>query len=165
MKRYINKFVALLIIIITTACESMLNVEPRVQIAAETALADRIGAQATLNAVYAGLRGGTGGGYYGRTMGIVPELLADNVRLVGPSTRSGRGLNEFNNLSGAHVNIWQNVGTGLNQQPNVYNTINLANLVIEAVDRIPDATDAQKAQLRARALFARSLIYFALGRI
>lgn len=144
-----------------SSCESLLEVTPRNQIAAETALTNRAGVTATLNGAYASMRGGTGGGYYGRIMVVTPELLADNVRLVNPATRSGRGLNESTNQPGAHIGIWQQ---GTTTGANVYVTINAANLVIASADGIADATAQQKASLKAQALFLRGLLYFDLAR-
>lgn len=155
------KFLAPLIAIslILPSCESMLDVKPRLQIPAEEGLKDLLGVTATLNAAYAGLRGSLTGAYYGRTMTVTPEILADNARLVNPATRSGRNQNEALNLPGAHIKIW-----GGFANHNIWISVNLSNLVYEAADKITNASAAQKAALKAQALFIRALIHFDLAR-
>lgn len=142
-----------------SSCESLLEVTPRLQIASEQGLQDLTGVNATLNAAYAGLRGSLTGAYYGRTMILNPEMLADNVRLVNAATRSGRGLGETTNQPGSHINIW-----GGFANHNIWQAVNLSNLILENTDKI-NASAPQKAAIKAQALFIRSLIYFDLARV
>jgi starch-binding outer membrane protein, SusD/RagB family len=141
------------------SCESMLEVTPRLQIASEQGLQDLTGVNATLNATYSGLRGSLTGAYYGRTMILNPEMLADNTRLVNAATRSGRGLGETTNQPGSHINIW-----GGFANHNIWQSINLANLILENTDKIT-ASIPQKSAIKAQALFVRALIYFDLARV
>jgi starch-binding outer membrane protein, SusD/RagB family len=146
--------VSLLLIVCSTSCEQMLETKPRASVEADLVLKDIPTTQATLNSCYAALRGTD---YYGRGMVLLPELLADNCQLANPAARSGRGLNESQNLPGAHIGIWGQ-----------YTTINTLNLILEAVDNIVDinsAVPAQKTLIKAQALFLRALIHFDLVRV
>ncbi|RAV28074.1 RagB/SusD family nutrient uptake outer membrane protein [Sinomicrobium soli] len=141
------------------SCESMLDTEPRTSIAAGTALNTYLGVEAALNGAYAALRGPEGytgspgaATYYGREMVIYPELLADNVRNVNPGTCSCRGSAQLVNQAGSHLDIWEAA----------YAVITKSNLVIDAADLLEEASDAEKAVLKAQALFLRGYVYFDL---
>lgn len=140
---------ALLAVTFFSSCDKMLEVTPRTSLDAQTALTTRLGVQAALNGAYAALRNAN---YYARDFIIAPELLSDNMRLVNPATQSGRGVGLDVNGTGYHVNIW-NAGYGVIQK---------ANIVIGAIGGVADATAAQKAGIRAQALFLRALAYFDL---
>jgi hypothetical protein len=76
------------------------------------------------------------------------------MKRVQPATQSGRGAGYDVNQPNYHINIWTNA----------FKTINDANIVIDATDKITDATAAEKARLKAEALFLRALVYFDLLR-
>lgn len=163
MKFHLKKFIILgLAIIGMTSCESMLETEPITSISADTALKTYLGVEAALNGAYAALRGPEGytgspgaATYYGREMVIYPELLADNVRNVNPGTCSCRGSAQLVNQAGSHLNIWEAA----------YTVITKSNLVIDAIDQVQDASDAQKAAIKAQALFLRGYTYFDLVKV
>lgn len=151
MKRNFN-YIWVAIALVTTSCESMLEVEPRTYVESEQALNSVLGLEAAVNGAYANLRHNT---YYGVGMVVYPELLADNARLVQAATQSGRGVGYDVNNPGTHLNIWTQA----------YSAINRASLVIDAADAVADGTDAQKASFKAQAYFLRGLVYFDLLKI
>lgn len=160
MKFRLQKYIILSVAIAgMISCESMLDTEPKTSIAAGTALNTYLGVEAALNGAYAALRGPEGytgspgaATYYGREMIIYPELLADNVRNVNPGTCSCRGSAQLVNQVGSHLDIWKAA----------YAVITKSNLVIDAIDQVEDASDAEKAAVKAQALFLRGYTYFDL---
>ncbi len=159
MRKNIKILYALILVIGLSSCKDMLNVKPRTSLSAEDALTTYLGVQAALNGAYGGLRGPTGytnspgaAAYYGREMILNPELLADNVRNVNPSTCSCRGSALLVNQVSSHLNIWNAA----------YGVITKANVVLGAIDQVSDATAAQKAVTKAQALFVRAFAYFDL---
>lgn len=129
--------------------------QPRAQLQDEQVLKDVASAQSFLNGCLSTLRDG---GYYGREFVIFPELLTDNTKLVNPGDRSGRGLNQSINLSGAHLNIWF-----------IYRTINRINRILEAIEDGEIVITSQLdnvaiTKIKAQALFLRGLMYFDLVR-
>jgi starch-binding outer membrane protein, SusD/RagB family len=135
------------------SCEDLLEVKTRSQLTEELVLKDVTTAQSFLNGALATMRNGQ---YYGREFVIFPELLADNCKLVNAGDRSGRGLNQSINLSGAHINIWF-----------LYQTINRLNLLLKAIEN-GDIVKASQAdaitenRIKAQALFLRGLLLFLL---
>lgn len=156
MKRINIRVLLLLVLVsITFSCEEQLDVTPRNQLTEDLVLKDVSTAQGLLNSALAVMRNGN---YYGRGFTLLPELLADNCKLVNPGDRSGRGLNESINLSGSHINIWF-----------VYQTINSINLIIDAVDQNQITINSQAegiaiTRIKAQALFLRALYHFDLVR-
>lgn len=137
------------------SCKDVLDVQPQASLTQDQVLKDVATTQSILNGALASLRNG---GYYGRDMILLPELLADNCMLVNPGDRSGRGLNQSINLSGAHLNIFF-----------AYQGLNSANLVIDAIDKkqvtVTSQADAVAInRLKAQALFLRALIHFDMVR-
>lgn len=143
-------------LLLAFGCESILEVKPKQSVLDTEVLNDIVTTQATLTGCYSVLRSGN---YYGRSMILLPELLADNCKLVNASDRSGRGQNEATNVKGSTFVHWNTVYTALNS----------VNLVIEAVDskRIPILTSTDQVTLnriKAQALFLRALFHFDLVR-
>ncbi|MFN7329244.1 MAG: hypothetical protein ACK5UP_07040, partial [Bacteroidota bacterium] len=141
-----NKILSILLAVGLTAvsCTDILDTKPQAALTEDQVLKDVATTQSILNGALASLRNG---GYYGRDMILLPELLADNCSLVNPGDRSGRGLNQSINLSGSHLNIYF-----------AYQGMNSANLVIDAIDKsqvvITSQADAVSInRLKAQALF------------
>ncbi|MCS6822365.1 MAG: RagB/SusD family nutrient uptake outer membrane protein [Microscillaceae bacterium] len=154
MKRNFLAFLLLSGILWVSSCQQMFEVTPRNQLARKFILNDITTTQGILNSCYARLRDLN---YYGRSLILLPELLADNCTLANPAARSGRGLNEAQNLPGAHMVHWQVC----------YFNINSCNLILDNVDNIPNTTAAiplQKNAIKAQAHFLRALAYFDLIR-
>jgi len=151
-----------LAVLMAASCTKTLEVTPRTSLSADDALTTYLGVQAALNGAYAGLRGPAGytatpgaAAYYGREMILNPELLADNVKNVNPGTCSCRGNTLLINAVSAHLNIWNAA----------YSVITKTNVVLAATDKLGDGTAAQKASVKAQALFLRALTYFDLVKI
>jgi hypothetical protein len=152
-----NKFIALALAVglTTVSCTDILDTKPQAALTQDQVLKDVATTQSILNGAFASLRSG---GYYGRDMILLPELLADNCKLVNPGDRSGRGLNPSINLSGSHLSIFF-----------AYQGLNAANLVIDAIDnnRIVVTSQADAItlnRLKAQALFIRALVHFDMVR-
>lgn len=150
-KNLIIIFIAGLMMTGTVSCDKILDVKPVTSLDPNTALNSKLGIQAQLNGVYAGLKNGS---YYGRDFVAAVELLADNMKRVDPATQSGRGSGYDVNQPNYHINIWATA----------FKIINEANIVISYADKVTDATDAEKASIKGQALFLRALVYFDLAK-
>ncbi|MBT0811976.1 RagB/SusD family nutrient uptake outer membrane protein [Litoribacter ruber] len=138
--------------VMTTACDGILDVEPRQSIDADGALSSPEAVNAALNSVYARLRSI---GNYGRNLMAVSDALAD----VGVTTgNSGRLIQENNNQPNNHFNnegnvFWQNS----------YYAINEANLILDGIAQgVEGASATQIAAWEGEAKFLRALYYFDL---
>jgi starch-binding outer membrane protein, SusD/RagB family len=155
MKKYILKYTYILLLsFLGVSCKQSLETAPQASVQAGLLFTDIATAQAALNSAYAGLRSEN---YYGRVMIVIPELLADNCTLVNPAARSGRGLNEAQNLTGSHINIWT-----------AYTIINTVNLILQKIDAIPNVdvnTPTQKALIKAQCYSLRALVHFDMVRV
>lgn len=135
-------------VMLVTACDSLLSVDPRQSIDANGALTTPDAMNAALNSVYAGLRPVSN---YGRNLFAMADALAD----VGQTTsNSGRLIGENNNQPNAHfpASLWQNS----------YSAINEANLIIDALPSVVGASQAQLDRWEGEAKFLRALYYFDL---
>lgn len=132
------------------ACDDILDTEPDNLISDESALSDLAGAVAVLNGAYDRLQNIN---YYGRDLVVIPELLADNMRIAIQNTN--RLVPESVNQERAHMVNW-NI---------CYDLINRVNNIIVRIDNIADATQAQKNQIKGESLFLRALGHFDLVRV
>ncbi|WP_197464026.1 RagB/SusD family nutrient uptake outer membrane protein [Rufibacter sp. DG15C] len=130
-----------------SACDDLLDTEPRQSVSSEVALTDITGVRAVLNSVYDRLQVNT---YYGAQMMLAPDVMADNLRQTTPN--SNRYTFFQNNTQG--LAIW---GTA-------YAAINEVNFVIKGIETAT-TTEAEKSQIRGEAHFLRALLYFDLARI
>src|SRR5690606_20957650 len=81
------------IAMILASCSSdYLEIDPQQNVAAENAVTDLQTLQTAINGVYSKLQSD---GYYGRSMYVIPELMADNIYLS--SRNTGRYL-DFDNF-------------------------------------------------------------------
>src|SRR5690606_22249785 len=96
-----------------------LETSPRQSLTPEVALADLSGYEALAFSMYSRANSFS---YYGQSMMIAPEILADNLRIV---ANTGRYTGQEANGDREHINIWN--GT-------VYGGINDANLIIQGID-------------------------------
>ncbi|MBI5370789.1 MAG: RagB/SusD family nutrient uptake outer membrane protein [Sphingobacteriales bacterium] len=97
----------------------------------------------------------------GRSL-IAAELYSDNVDMTTSSLVSSQDYGPFSNRN---FGIFNNVGRDV--WSTGYSAIYNANIVIDAVDKnlFPDATDAEKAVLKAEALFIRAISHHNLVRV
>jgi starch-binding outer membrane protein, SusD/RagB family len=149
MLKYIKNIIIVATVFISTACSDLLVTEPKQSISTDVALKDITGVRALLISVYDRLQPAA---YYGQRVMIAPDILADNVRLT--NTNSNRYFNERVNAPSAHMQqFWAN-----------YAGINEANFIIKGIDGA-NTTAAEKAQIKAEALFLRALLYFDMARV
>ncbi|MBD3631263.1 MAG: RagB/SusD family nutrient uptake outer membrane protein [Cyclobacterium sp.] len=148
--KMIRKYVLYLGLVSVISCTD-LNTTPRQSLTPEVAFNDVSGYQSVANSMY---NRATSFSYYGQTMMIAPEILADNLRLV---ANTGRYQGEESNGDRDHIAIWNGV---------VYGGINDANLIIESIDDESVSGDEQeKAFIKGDAYFMRALFYFDLCRV
>ena len=142
---------------LTASCsESFLDIDPEQSVAAESAVIDLVTLQTALNGTYSKLQSND---YYGRTMYIIPELMADNLYLS--SRNTGRYL-EFENFvvserNGEAQGLWEKG----------YQVIVNATRAIEGGKLVQTTTaDQQKTinQLVGEAYALRALAHFDLVR-
>jgi hypothetical protein len=137
-------------ITVLSACsDDLLDTQPRQSLTPEVALADVPGYQALLNSAYGKLRNFS---YYGQQMIIAPDVMADNLRII---ANTGRYIGQESNADRAHIGLWYTAfWTGINE----------VNVIIAGVDAAAGA-DADKAQIKAQALFLRALFYHDLAKV
>lgn len=124
-----------------TACEDMLDTEPRTALSPEVALANVSGTEAILVSVYSRM---LAQGAYGNSLFIIPDIMGDTfIQRVGAS----RG----------NAPYFMSPGGTLSYYP--YNAINEANYIIGGIDNL-DAPQATKNRLLGSAYFLRALNYF-----
>jgi hypothetical protein len=135
-------------VLILTGCTD-LEVENKAALPREVVLGDLDGYSAFLAAAYESVNDF---GYYGQTMMIGPEILADNMELI---QLTGRYELEYVNAVNSGIEIWNNRYSAINEVNVVIGTIN---------DESVEGTQAEKDQLRGEALFLRALFYHDLAR-
>jgi len=150
MKKLIIFNLAIILLGANWSCKDALEIEPRQSIDATTALTSRDGINAAVVSVYSRLKGVR---VYGRDNIALPEALADNGFAT---NKSGRLLNEYNNVQGAHFTaaFWQTA----------YAAINQANLILEAIPAATDPTITQgdRTYWEGQLYFLRALYHFDL---
>jgi hypothetical protein len=135
--------------ILLTSCTD-LDVENKASLPQEIVLADAEGFEAVLFSAYESVNDF---GYYGQTMMIGPEILADNMELV---QLTGRYEQEYVNALNSGINIWFNRYVGINECNIVINTIDDDYVTMEQETR---------DVLVAEAKFLRALFYHDLARV
>ena len=147
MKLYKRIFAMMLAVSVLASCEDQIDVQPKDSITPAIALADLGGYQALLFSVYRRMHEF---GYYGQTMILDAEALADNLVIA---NNTGRYTGEVVNSIGAHVDIWGR-----------YTAINEANTIIAGVPELEDGTEAARNRVLGEALFLRALLYHDLSK-
>ena len=92
-------------------------------------------------------------GRYGRDLVLLPDVLADGVRLH--PIPSGRYTGQSINQHGSHMALW---ASG-------WNAINEANYIIDGIDNIEDVPEDTRARLLGEAYFHRAFAYHDLVKI
>lgn len=133
-----------------SACEKLLEVDPKQSIDSRTALESPEAIQAAINSVYAYLRQES---QYGRDLVAYPEVLADNAA----HTNNPADLyNPFRNQPGAHMGIW---GSS-------YSAINEVNNILKVLENPPASVSEEfAATIAGQAYFLRALYYHNMSRI
>ena len=129
------------------ACNSPLDVDPTASIDSETALSTPRGIELGLNGAYSQLQSGN---LYGQEEMVFPDLYADNLDFTGTfQTHREFGLRNITTTNGAILLHWGDLYDGINQ----------ANNLLEAIAAVTALTPAQRDQYRGEALFIRALNY------
>jgi starch-binding outer membrane protein, SusD/RagB family len=134
-----------------TSCKKELEVLPRQSIELSTGLTSRENINAAILGAYSRLKNNR---LYGRDLITHPEALGDNGFAT---NKSGRLINEANNIATAHFLNWQ-----LD-----YFAIADINLILEAIPKLnitPTVTAAERNNWEGQLLFLRALCYFDLAR-
>lgn len=132
--------------LLISCSKSDINVEPRQSISNEKALTSRNNVNAAVASVYAALKSTA---LYGRDLLAVSDALSDITRAT---NRSGRLVPENNNQLRAHLGLW---GTA-------YAAINEANLILDAMGNVSDATATDRESWEGQLKFIRALLHFEL---
>ncbi|WP_250630227.1 RagB/SusD family nutrient uptake outer membrane protein [Rhodoflexus caldus] len=148
---YKSVFVAALTML-SVSCGNRLNVEPTQSIDETTALSDDQSVKVTLTGAYDGL---SGVNVYGGAIQYTGELLGDDREVVFGGTFTT--LDELwrksiTTTNGVVTSIWTNS----------YNTINRANNVLSALEKV---NQQDRARVEGEALFIRGSLLFELVRL
>lgn len=139
-----------------SACESVLNILPPLDLANEAALTNTRGVQTALTGAYSTSGGLSDGSLVSGNCVTAGELWADQVIASSPGFGQlqivNRNLNFFNDQGRP---IWQNG----------YGVINRVNNILDALPTINDASiGAVRDAIRGESLFLRGWMYFELVR-
>lgn len=155
MKNYI-KILALGGALTMSACSDLLETEPRQSLTPETGFADASGYQSLVFSAYGKVRSFN---YYGQTMMIAPEIMADNLRII---ANTGRYIGQEVNADRSHINLWDFSNT--NNFRGLYSAINETNILLNGIDEVEGSEDL-KNRLKGEAHFLRALFYFDMARV
>lgn len=155
MKNYI-KILTLGSVLAFSSCDDLLDTEPKQSLTPATAFADAKGYEALVFATYGKVRSFN---YYGQTMQIAPEIMADNLRII---ANTGRYIGQEANADRAHINLWDFQNT--NNFRGLYSGINEANILLSEIENTP-GDQALKDRLKGEALFLRALFYFDMAKV
>ncbi|MGO4822573.1 MULTISPECIES: RagB/SusD family nutrient uptake outer membrane protein [unclassified Flavobacterium] len=153
------KHIAILaIVMLTVSCsESFLDINPEQSVAAESAIVDIVTLQTAVNGTYSKLQSND---YYGRTMYIIPELMADNLYLSSRNTGPYLEYETFvvSERNGEAEGLWEKG----------YQVIVNATRAIEGGKKLQGSSTAQQNtinQLIGEAYALRALAHFDLVRM
>ena len=137
-------------LILLASCTE-LDTSPRQSLTPDIALSDIAGYESLAFSMY---NRATSFNYYGQSMMIGPEILADNLRIL---ANTGRYIGEEANAERDHIDIWNG---------NVFGGINDANMILAGIDGEEVTGDGDwKEVIKGEAYFMRALFYFDLSRV
>lgn len=138
------------------SCDSLLETEPRQSLTPESAFTDVESYESLLFSIYGRVRSFN---YYGQTMMIAPEIMADNLRII---ANTGRYIGQEANADRAHINLWNFSNT--NNFRGIYSAINEANILLAQIDEA-EGDDELRGRIKGEAYFLRAMFYFDLARV
>ena len=156
MKNFIKIFIVGSVLFFG-ACDSMLETEPRQDLTPETAFTDVESFESLLLSIYGKVRSFD---YYGQTMMVAPEIMADNLRII---ANTGRYIGQEVNADRAHINLWD-FDEDTNEFRGIYAGINEANILLTEIEEV-EGDEGLRTQLKGEAYFLRALFYFDLARV
>ncbi|MFZ4707039.1 MAG: RagB/SusD family nutrient uptake outer membrane protein [Bacteroidales bacterium] len=136
-----------------SACESNLDLRPKMQISAEEAFSTRENVYAALLGCYDALQLQH---YYGRNLVIVGDLASDNT--IADGTKIEYYDADKNSLLANNIlveGIWADIYTALNR----------ANYMLYKLDEVTFLSDSEKRDYKGQLRFLRALHYFNLVRL
>lgn len=136
--------------LIASSCADQLDVSPRQSLTPATAFVDLPGYNGLALNMYGRTRGF---GYYGQTMMIAPEVLADNVLVI---ANTGRYIQEEVNADRAGIPIWN---------LNSFGAINDANIILAGIDQATGTDEVLRNRIKGEAYFMRAMYHFDLARV
>ncbi len=146
--KYINRIIILSALLAFSACESMLDIEPRQSVDASKALNTAEGIKSNLANIYSYFKTTV---LYGRDFIATSEGLADNTRII--NRAGGRYVNQGANVPLSHLGNWEFA----------YAAINEINLLLEALPKA-EMADELRVETEGEAKALRALLYFDLMR-
>ncbi|MES1249372.1 MAG: RagB/SusD family nutrient uptake outer membrane protein [Chitinophaga rupis] len=152
-----NKIIFSLVVIASMAfpsCKKFLDLSPKNDIGESEALNNKDRIQRALTGAYSRLQDEA---YYGFEWSNAVWLSDDNVTAVGAGTTDLQ-FDSHNVLASSNTMV---ICWGA-----MYEAVNAANNVIDAVSKVndPTFTDAEKQNVSGQAYFLRALVYFDMGR-
>jgi tetratricopeptide (TPR) repeat protein len=159
-KIYVKYMIAVLLTgFMLTSCDKYLDIEPRQEISAETAITSGDDVQLLLISAYEGIKGtygnNEGGELWGGGFNYASELLATtgDVSWVG----SFEEQREYNRKAITTTNLLVR-----DDWIRAYEVINITNTVLGVLDVIEDADERQRIEGEAKGI--RGMVYFELAR-
>lgn len=153
--------IVMLFVLILYSCSDFLEQEPGNQTSITELLSTKEGVLAALNGTYTTLEASV----REERFAVYPDLQGGNIKFTPIPTGSNRGnliipfrienLYSFQDqaISGDFSSFYQQS----------YSVVNQANLILEFVDNLNDATDSEKNQIKAEALSIRAYAHFLLA--
>ena len=141
------------ILLLTSACESNLDLRPKMQVSADEAFSNKENVYAALLGCYDGLQLQH---YYGRNLIIVGDIASDNT--VADGTKVEYYDMDKNSLLANNIlveGIWADI----------YLAINRANYMLFKLEGVTFLSDAEKKDYQGQLRFLRALHYFNLVRL
>lgn len=148
------KILGLALALVLSGCDTILEPQPRQDIATEQAITNKRGAEAALLGAYSELQSNS---YYGFEYPALAYLSADEVDWSGSFNFYQQfDLNAIPAENSSIKSVWSQI----------YRVVNVANNLIEKVPVIQDRnlTEVQRQKIMGEAYFLRALSYFDLGR-
>ncbi len=137
---------------VLTACDGVLNQDPRNELSEGIAISDARSAQAAVAGLYNQLQGGN---YYGRNFLIMSDVSSDQGQSIG-TWDFYREMDTYQNSTG-------NTEIGYFYS-RAYRTIYVANTILNLAPGVSDLTETQRSTMLGEAYFVRALAYFDLLR-
>ena len=151
MKNRIGYIIGAGILLILSACNETLDIDPKQAINSDELITDIASAKIAMNGLYSRLQD-----FYGSTSLIIVDLASDISDHIGPFPR-WRDVDQNNTLpDGATADMWAEM----------YRTIYSANLIIQLLSEADDPSlEADKDRMIGEARFIRALNYFYLANL
>jgi hypothetical protein len=144
----IIKILTLSMVLMISACESLIEVEPKQSVDPPATLSTE-GIESRLANIYSYLKTSF---LYGRDFVATAEALGDNTRII--NRAGGRYQQQGSNALNNHLNNWEYA----------YAAINEINLLLEDL-AIADISEKQRTETEGEAKALRALFYFDLARV